>query len=137
MDGLSGVASIIAVVQIAASVISYLKDIKDAPKECRMCMVEISNSSTLLLKLDLHLSESSSQERWVAEVQDLAVKDGPLHQYQQALQHLRAKVESKSKVRKLVNALTWNFIKEDVASLLGRMERLKRLVSVALEMDSL
>ncbi len=62
MDGLSGAASIITVVQIAGNVIMYLKDVKDAPKECRKCVVEISNSITLLLKLDLHLSESDSQE---------------------------------------------------------------------------
>jgi hypothetical protein len=137
MDGLSGTASIIAVVQIAGSVITYLKDVKDAPKECRKCMVEISNSNTLLLELDLHLSESSSQEPWYAEVRALRVKDGPLDQYNQALQHLLTKVEPKSKIRKLANVLTWNFIKEDVAGILTRMERLKSLVSIALEMDHL
>ena len=137
MDGLSGAASIIAVVQIAGSVIAYLKDVKDAPKECRECMVEISNSNTLLLKLDLRLSESSPQGPWYAEVQALADKDGPLDQYKQGLQHLLAKVRPESKMRKLVNVLTWNFLKEDVASILARMERLKSLVGIALEMDHL
>ena len=137
MDGLSGGASIIAVMQIAGSVITYLRDVKDAPKECRKCMVEISNSNTLLLELDLHLSESSPQEPWYAEVRTIADKDGPLDQYRQALQHLLAKIESKSKVRKLANTLMWSFIKEDVAGMLAGMERLKSLVSIALEMDHL
>jgi hypothetical protein len=137
MDGLSGGASIIAVMQIAGSVITYLRDVKDAPKECRKCMVEISNSNTLLLELDLHLSESSPQEPWYAEVRTIAEKDGPLDQYRQALQHLLAKIESKSKVRKLANTLMWSFIKEDVAGMLAGMERLKSLVSIALEMDHL
>ena len=62
MDGLSGAASIITIVQIASSVITYLIDVKDALKECRKCVVEISNLNTLLLKLQDHLSEVSSQE---------------------------------------------------------------------------
>jgi len=135
MDGLSGAASIIAVVQIAGSVITYLNDVKNAPKECRKCVVEISNSNTLLLKLDLWLSESNSEDPRYVEA--LATKDGPLDQYKQALQHLLTKVEPKNKVQKLANVLTWNFIKEEVAGVLARMERLKSLVSIALEMDHL
>jgi hypothetical protein len=100
-------------------------------------MVEVSNSNTLLLKLDLRLSESSSQEPWYAEVQALAVKDGPLDQYKLALQHLVAKIEPTNKMRKLTNILIWNFIKEEVASIVSKMERLKTLVSIALEMDHL
>lgn len=88
MDALSVTASIIAVLQLTGDVITYLSDVKDAPKECRKCMVEVSNSNTLLLKLNLRLSESSSEEPWYNEVQVLAVKDGPLDQYKLSLQHL-------------------------------------------------
>lgn len=116
MDGLSVAASLIAVVQIAGSVITYLSDVKDAPKECGKCLIEVSNSNTLLLKLKDRLSESSSTEPWYTEVQALAVKGGPLDQYRLALQHLRAKVEPTNKARKLANTLGWNFIKEEVAS---------------------
>ena len=137
MDGLSGAASIIAVVQIAGSVITYLNNVKDAPKECRNCMVEISNSNTLLFKLHNRRSEASSHGSWHVEIQALAVKDGPLDQYKQALQHLLTKVEPKSKMRKFANVLTWNILKEEVASILERMERLKSLVDIALEMDHL
>jgi hypothetical protein len=137
MDGLSAAASIIAVVQLASQVITYLNDVKDAPKECRKCMVEISNANTLLLKLDLRRSESNSQELWYTEVQALMVKDGPLDQYRLALQHLHAKVEPTNKMRKLVTILLWNYIKEEVTSILAKMERLKTLVSIALEMDHL
>ena len=137
MDGLSVAASIIAVVQIAGSVITYLSDIKDAPKECGKCLIEVSNSNTLLLKLKDRLSESSSTELWYTDVQALVDKDGPLDQYRLALQCLREKVEPTNKVRKLANTFRWNFVKEEVASILARMERLKTLVSIALEMDHL
>lgn len=137
MDGLSVAASIIAVLQLTSQVITYLNDVKDAPKECRECMVEVSNSNTLLLKLNLRLSESSTQKPWYAEVQGLAAKDGPLDQYKLALGHLLAKVEPTNKLRKLTNVLMWNFVKEEVANILARTERLKSLISIALEMDHL
>jgi len=137
MDGISVAANIIAIWQLTSQVIVYLNDVKDISKECRKCMVEVSNSNTLLLKLNLHLSESCSQEPWYAEVQALAVKGGPLDQYKLALEHLLAKIEPTNKIRKLTNVLMWNSLKEDIASIFLKMERLKTLVSIALEMDHL
>ena len=115
---------------------SYLADVKDAPKECVKCQIEVSNSNTLLLRLKDRLSGSSS-EPWYAEVQALAVKDGPIDQYKLALRRLHAKVDPSNKMRKLANILTWNFIKEEIANTLARVERLNSLVSIALEMDHL
>jgi hypothetical protein len=137
MDGLSVAASIIAVWQLTSQVITYLNDVKDAPREWQKCMVEVSESNALLSKLNLRLSESSSKELWYAEVQALAVKDGPLDQYKLALERLLAKVKPKNKTRELANVLKWNFVKEEVASILARTERLKTLVHIALEMDHL
>jgi hypothetical protein len=134
MDGLSVAASVIAVVQIAGSVITYLSDVKNSPNECKKCLIEVSSSITLLLKLK-DLSESGSTEPWYTAVEALAVKDGPLDQYKLALEHLIAKVGPKNGVRKLANVLMWNFVKEEVASILARIERLKTLISIALEMD--
>jgi hypothetical protein len=134
MDGLSVAASIIAVVQIAGSVITYLSAVKNAPKECRKLLIEVSNSITLLLKLK-DLSESSPTDPWSAEVQAFAVKDGPLDQYKLVLENLIAKVKPQTGVRKAVNVLLWSFLKEEVTSILVRMESLKTLMSIALEMD--
>ena len=62
MDPLSVTASVIAILQLTGGVITYLNDVKDAPKECRECMFEVLNLNMLLLKLNLHLSEPSSKE---------------------------------------------------------------------------
>ena len=77
-------------------------------------MVEISNSNTLLLKLDICLSESGSEEPWYTEVQALAAKDDPLDQYKLSLQHLLAKAKPTNRMRKLANTLVWTFVKEEV-----------------------
>jgi hypothetical protein len=83
------------------------------------------------------LNESSSKAPWYAKAQAFNVKDGPLNQYKLALEHLLAKVEATNMMRKLANILMWTFIKEEVASILARTERLKTLISVALEIDHL
>jgi len=137
MDGLSVAASIIAVVQIAGNVITYLSDVKHAPKECGKCLIEVSQSTVFLLKLKDRVSESSSTDSWFTEVQALASKDGPLDQYKLALEDLVAKVAPKIKVQKLASVLMWSFIKEEVARVSARMGRLQTLVSIALEMDQL
>jgi len=136
MDGLSVAASIIAVVQITSSVIRYLSDVKNAPKECDECMIELSNSNVLLLQLKSHLDKSNSHEPWYAKAHTLNVKNGLLDQYKLALEHLLAKVESTNKV-KLVHVLMWASIKNEVASILARTERLKTFISVELGMDHL
>jgi hypothetical protein len=135
MDGLSVAASIIAVVQITGQVIAYLGNVKNAPRECEICLMELSNSNVLLLQLKGRLSNSDSQKQWYAKVQDL--KDGPLDQYKRSLEALRRKVESDNKLQRLVTTLLWSWIKEEVTSLLAQIERLKSLISIALEMDHL
>jgi hypothetical protein len=137
MDGLSVAASIIAVIQIAGQVTKYVLDIKDAPKECERCAIELSTSNTLLLQLKVRLAESSSQEEWYTEVQALGVKDGPLDQYKQALDDLLKKVKDPNKIQKLTKILLWFWVKEEVTRLFDKTERLKSLVSIALEMDHL
>jgi hypothetical protein len=59
MDGLGVAASIIAIVQIAGRVTTYLGDVKAALRECEKCIIELSNSNILLLQLKARLSESS------------------------------------------------------------------------------
>lgn len=67
----------------------------------------------------------------------LAVQEGPLDQFKQALEALQAKMTDRSRLKKAGEALVWKFRKEEVASIMGRIERLKGLVGVALEMDHL
>ena len=60
-----------------------------------------------------------------------------LDQYKRSLKDLLDKVKAPSKMRKLVNTLLWSWVKEEVASLLAKMEHLKTYVSITLGMDHL
>jgi hypothetical protein len=65
------------------------------------------------------------------------IENGPLDQYKQALEQLLSMVEIQHGVQKVKRRLLWNFKKEEIVSILARMERLKSLVSIALENDHL
>jgi hypothetical protein len=136
MDPLSITASIVAVLQLTHAVVGYLIDVKNAPRDRTRCALEASNLYNLLVTLRLRLEESSD-ELWYAEVRALDVENGPLDQYKRALEQLQKKITSGSGIKKIGNTLWWKFIKDEVTSILSRMERLKELVQIALEMDHL
>jgi hypothetical protein len=137
MDGLSAAASVIAVLQLTASVIGYLKDVQNAPKECRQCTIEACNIQTLLTNLRFRLEDVQAGRPWFAAVQALDIENGPLDQYKQALEQLLSMVETQHDIQKVKRRLLWNFKKDEVVSILARMERLKSLVSTALANDLL
>lgn len=137
MDVLSGAASIIAVLQLAGEVTKYLNDVKNAPEECQQCTTEASNLQSLLINLLYHLNQGKTGDPWYTTVRGLNVENGPLDQYKQALEQLRSRVEIQDSVQKVKRRLLWKFSKEEVASILARMERLKGLVNIALELDHL
>jgi hypothetical protein len=137
MDGLSVAASIIAVLQLTGEVIGYLNDVKDAPKECQQCTIEASNIQNLLINLRYRLEQGQAGHPWFTAVRALNIENGPLDQYKQALEQLLLRVEIQDGVQKVKRRLLWKFRKEEVASILARIERLKSLVNIALEMDHL
>jgi len=135
MDGLP---SVIAVLQLTGSAIMYLSDVKDAPKECQRCTIDAANLQYLLVNLRYRLEEGRSGDPWFTTVRSLSVENGPLDQYTHALKELLSKVQVEDgPTHKLKRRLLWTFSKTEVAGILERMERLKSLVSVALEMDHL
>ncbi|CAI6225918.1 unnamed protein product [Periconia digitata] len=135
MDPLSVTASIIAVLQLSAKVLGYLSDVKDASKDRMQCAVEISNLYNLLFNLRVHLEEENPDEPWFTAVRALDVENGPLDQFKQALEILQTTMTDGGRLNKARKALRWKFEKEEIASILSRMERLKTLIKIALQMD--
>ena len=137
MDPLSVIASIIAVLQLSAKVLSYLNDVKHASKDRAECAVEASTLYSLLLALRFRLEEGDASQPWYIAVRVLAVENGPLDQFKQALETLQANMTDGGRLKKASDALMWKFKKEEIAGILARMERLKTLVEIALQMDHL
>jgi hypothetical protein len=139
MEPVGLTASIITVVQLTAGVISCLEDFKNAPKDRAKCATEASNLSHLLTILRYRLEEGKrSNDAWYSEVLalDENTEEGLFNQYKRALEEFneKTKTERKSNVGQFLH---WNRVKGDVKEIILRIERLKSLVLVALEMDHL
>ncbi|KAF2174931.1 hypothetical protein K469DRAFT_724913 [Zopfia rhizophila CBS 207.26] len=106
---------------LSAKVLEYLNNVKDAPKD----------RTHLLYRLRDHVEKGDPTQPWYTAVQDLAVKNGPLDQFKQALETLQTRIKDGNRLRRAGEALMWKFKKEEVASILGQMERLKTLVEIA------
>ena len=137
MDPLSVTTSVIAVLRLTGEVIGYLNDVKDAPNECQQCAIEASNLQNLLINLRYRLEQGHTGDPWFTAVRSLNVENGHLDQYKQALEQLQSRVDVGNGAQKIKRRLVWKFSKAEVAGILARMERLKTLVSIALEMDHL
>ena len=137
MDPLSISASIITVLQLTKDVIEYLDDVKDAPKERGRLSVEVTDLYALLNNLKYRIEEGRSNEPWFSAIRLLNTQNGPLDQYHAVLVELKGKVVDFSRAGKLIHALVWNFKKAEVERMLARMERLKSLIQIGLDMDHL
>ncbi|CBY02106.1 predicted protein [Plenodomus lingam JN3] len=130
MDPLSATTSIITILQLSAKVLSYLNDVKAASKGRAQCAIETSNLHNLLTNLRFRLEERHGHQPWFSAVQALAIENGPLDQFKQALETLQAKMTDGGRLKKAKEALVWKFNKEEVDAILARMERLKTLVEI-------
>jgi phosphohistidine phosphatase SixA len=137
MEPLSVTASIIAVLQLSAKTLGYLINVKNAPKDRTQCATEVSNLFGLLLKLKDQVEQGDPMQPWYTEAHALAVKNGPLDQVKQALETLQTKMTDGGRLRKVREALKWKFEKEEIASILNQIERLKSLVEIVLQMGHL
>lgn len=133
-------ASIIAVVQLTASVTSYLIGVHNAASDQRKLALETTSLSGLLMSLKHRLEESQTDDAWFHEVKLLDAPNGPLQQFKDLLERI-AEQTSASQAPKLrdrvKSALKWSFTKDDVEETLRHIERLKSCINLALSNDAL
>lgn len=137
MDPLSLTAGIIAILQLSGKVLTYLNDVKDASQDRARCAIEASSLHSLLFNLRFHLEKGVLDQSWYTAVRALAVNNGPLDQFKEALEMLQAGMTDRGRLGKIGKALTWNFKKKEITCILTRIERLKSLIEIALHMDHL
>jgi hypothetical protein len=139
MDPLSITASVIAVVTLSGKVLEYLMTVKDAPQECTKLTLEVSNLYHLLISLKCRMESSDPKDPWSTSIQGLSFKNGALEQLKLRLEELQDKLQG-GRIRKLGQVgemLAWKFKKAEVHRTMLSMERLKSLISIALEQDHL
>jgi hypothetical protein len=136
MDPLSVTASIIAVLQLTVKIIDGLKYAGDASTDRVQFTTEIQNLRDLLVALLSRVDEDSS-DPWHTNVRQMGGQDGLIYQYRVALEQLKDKISTGEGLKKTAKTFLWKYIQQDAERILSRMERLKSLVQIALEMDHL
>ena len=140
MDPLSGVASVIAVIQIAGTVIDlcyqYRKGIKDAPKTIIRLMSEVRGIRTVLEGLDDILAgEQSSGTTRLVTLTEVLKGQGLLSQCYEELENLKKSLEPKHGLRAVGQVLKWPLTEKDVEKTLQRLHRLSSMLGIALSGD--
>ena len=137
MDPLSLSASIIAVLQLAGKILSFLNDAQNMTKDQAHLAVEASNIYSLLVSLRFRVEQSHIQDPWFTAVRRLGAENGPLDQVRQILEKLVSKLEQSHGFKKLARQIGWKLEKSEIADILDRIERIKSLVNIALTSDLL
>jgi len=139
-DPLSTVASIIAVLQLAAKTTQYVKDLKHGSSD-RVRLRDELRSTVCLLEMLKDRIEDSEETTEAAEtlkpmsMKSLAGSDGPLSLFKRILEEIAEKLAPQERLRQLSRPFTWPFDKKDVAELLLSLERLKSHFSLVMQND--
>lgn len=142
VEPLSLVASLIAVLQISASVISccyeYRKHVKNAPKDLLRVTNEVAALRNVVERLvALVDDEKAASHKYLSTLADIASADGPLGICQRDLESLKAKLEPPvNQWRALRGWLTWPLREKDVTKTLASIYRTKSLLECALLVDN-
>jgi hypothetical protein len=134
---ISLVASITQLIDATTKTIRYLNDVKDAPKDRATLAQEAANTLILLTNLRYKLEEAKSTDPWFTGVRSLGVESGPLDQFKEAMEELARKLKPEVGIKKFGKSFFWTLDKNDIDTVLSKIERLKTLISLALQKDHL
>jgi hypothetical protein len=130
-------ASIIQLIDATTTAVKYLNDVKDAPKDRGTPAREGSSLLALFTDLRYRLEEAESTDPWFTGVRSLGVEGGPLDQFKDAMEELAMKLKPEAGIKNFGKALIWTLDKNEINNILSKIERLKALVSLALQKDHL
>ncbi|KAM7203906.1 Ankyrin repeat-containing domain protein [Rhypophila sp. PSN 637] len=141
MDPISATGLASAIIGLAGTIakaVNYVNDIKEAPVERAQFACEASSLLALLTALRYRVDEAQSEtDPWFSSAQKLGQNGGPLSQLQEHLDKVNNKLTMTSKVKAFAKNLVWTLDKKEVKETLSHIERVRSLVSLALENDHL
>ena len=130
-------ASIIAILQLTTTLTNYIYDVRNASKEQATVATEASGLCSLLISLRFRVEAARSDDPWFNQVKMLGIHNGPLDQFKDILEMMVQRLSSSRKRDQIRSVLTWKLTKLEIETALKRIERLKSLVSCALNGDLL
>ncbi|KAI4264197.1 MAG: hypothetical protein L6R42_000683 [Xanthoria sp. 1 TBL-2021] len=136
MEAVGVAASLVQLVDITAKTIKYLNSIKDASEERAGLLREASTLLNLLISLQTQVDEAKQSEEWFVGIRSLTVKNGPLDQLRDGLEHLTDKLKPKRGVESTVRKFVWTLDKTYCEDMLQKIERAKSSINLALHGDT-
>ena len=133
-DPLSISASIVALLQITATVIGYVTDVSGANADCARIRDEMTAIHPVLKALKEKVDEAVAQGT-DDSFKTLKALGDPLDKFKKTMDSLEAKLEDHKGWRRVGDALVWPFRKSDVKEILDSIERYKGIFSLAMQND--
>lgn len=130
-------ASVVQLIQFTVKSIEILSDVYHASEDQPQLLQEASSVLPVLFALRSRLAQFSQDEPWSIGIRSLGVASGPLDQLGQALITIVEKLQPTNGVTKLFRAAKWPFDKKTCGEMLGRMERAKSSIGLALQNDQM
>jgi hypothetical protein len=137
MEAIGLVASILQLVQAIYPVFEYVKDVRDGPAQRAEIVANVAALAALLgvLQKQCTGTHSTNVGPLFTAIQGLTA---PLDELRDLLERLNRKVQDpKTAAQKFKERLTWTLDKADVRELLSKVERVKTLVTLAIQNDHL
>ena len=138
-DPLSITVSITALLHVTKSILSYLRDVWDAPDDrVKLTSEKVSHLDILLTLLQARVKQAKPEDPWFAAVLGLlAPKEGVLDQLKSHLDQLALKLEPAKGLKGVKNRVTRVVNKTETMDILYKIERTKTLVTLVLTDDLL
>lgn len=122
-------------INVTMRVIEYINEVNNAPKERATLAAEAAGLLSLLCEFQERARTSSTSEPWFQGALSLAVPNRPLEKFRSSMESLAAKLRPEKGIKSVRQRLLWPLDKIQVKNTLGIIDRIKSLVSSALEGD--
>lgn len=135
MDPVSFAASIGALIGVTAKAVKYLSTVKNASNERKTLSREATDLLQVLVRLKNQVEEPKQSEPWFENIKLLATEKGAFDQLQEALEKLAKKLKPEKRVKNIARNFIWTLEKVECDGTLGKIERVKSRISLALQGD--
>jgi hypothetical protein len=137
VTGIGLVASVAQLIGVVATLVTYVNDVKDAPKERARLAREAAGLLAFLTEFRYGIEESGLEDSRFSGVRLLAREGGPLESFAEDVKVLLRKLKPATGPRKIAQAIKWPLNRSTVDKMMARIERLKTLISVSRQEDHL
>ena len=131
---------VLAVLQLTQSVIKYISNVKDAPKECNRLLLDFKYIEGLLELLKETIEEAKNAAEWSQTTAVLSSSGSPIESLKIMLEPFVIKLQkysSKTGLKKMVVAMLWPLSKKETEEIATAMERQKSVLNIAISNDHL